>query len=152
MIAEVSTDFPWQYVGWLIVGLAAVAVCFNQIDDFIERRKTKIPPPQEPANRELEIKQENLTSRVKALEDTIVEKEWFTKIERDIETMRLESNEARADKSKEDSIHRSSIYRAIDKVRVENSEHIESVRKELSSDIKEMPMQLVALLKNTNSI
>ena len=54
ILAEAGTDFPWQYVGWLFVGLAAVAVCLNQIDDFFDRRKPKIPEPQRPPNEQLE--------------------------------------------------------------------------------------------------
>lgn len=151
MIAEVSflPQSTAADLGWLIVGIASLCTAGNQISDWIDRRKDK---PGEPPNQELAVTQKELSRRVQVLEETIVEKEWFVRVEREIETMRQESAVHRETKDRTDSIHRSSIYKAIDGVRTGTASHIEGVRKELASDIKDVPDRLVALLKNTGAI
>lgn len=50
------------------------------------------------------------------------------------------------------SIHRASIYRKMEQVRMEVSAQTEAVRKELSGKIDDVPDRLIATLKNTGAL
>jgi len=129
-------SFPWQWLGWLIGGLAALAVCINQIDDFFERRKPRegFPPVEQ-----LENSQSALTERVENLEQAI----W---------DIRREMKEDRETQAKSASARAAGIYKKIDEVRAELSANLESARKELAENQRSLPNEIVALLKNTNAI
>ena len=129
-------SFPWQWLGWLIGGLAALAVCINQIDDFFERRKPReVFPPAE----QLENSQNALTERVENLEQAI----W---------DIRREMKEDRETQAKSASARAAGIYKKVDEVRAELSANLESARKELAENQRSLPNEIVALLKNTNAI
>jgi len=129
-------SFPWQWLGWLLGGLAALAVCINQIDDFFERRKPKegFPPVEQ-----LENSQNALTERVDHLE-------------RAISDIRREMKEDREAQAKSASARAAGIYKKIDEVRAELSANLESARKELAENQRSLPNEIVTLLKNTNAI
>lgn len=126
-----------------------MAVCLNQIDDFVDRRKGK---PGQPPNEQLEISQAALERRVEKLEDSLVGKEWFAKVDADLQDMKEETARHRSDRDKLDSIHRASVYRKIDEVRVGIVAQMESNRQELSVNINSMPAQVITLLKTTGAI
>jgi hypothetical protein len=162
-LAEVTTDFQYQWVGWLFVGLAAVAMCANQIDDFLDRRKTKAG---EPPNETLHADAKNLVRRVDVLEEDVSEisqrmigSDWFRKIESDIKYLKDADATYRENKDRADSIHRKSLYEAIKDSRDETREEISELRQAISDDrkeidtkIQELPNQLVAMLRNTGVI
>jgi chromosome segregation ATPase len=129
-------SYPWQWLGWLLGGLAALAVCINQIDDFFERRKPKegFPPVEQ-----LENSQNALTERVDHLE-------------RAISDIRREMKEDREAQAKSASARAAGIYKKIDEVRAELSANLESARKELAENQRSLPNEIVTLLKNTNAI
>ena len=129
-------SYPWQWLGWLLGGLAALAVCINQIDDFFERRKPKegFPPVEQ-----LENSQNALTERVDHLA-------------RAISDIRREMKEDREAQAKSASARAAGIYKKIDEVRAELSANLESARKELAENQRSLPNEIVTLLKNTNAI
>jgi chromosome segregation ATPase len=129
-------SYPWQWLGWLLGGLAALAVCINQIDDFFERRKPKegFPPVEQ-----LENSQNALAERVDHLE-------------RAISDIRREMKEDREAQAKSASARAAGIYKKIDEVRAELSANLESARKELAENQRSLPNEIVTLLKNTNAI
>ncbi len=129
-------SFPWQWLGWLIGGLAALAVCINQIDDFFERRKPRegFPPVEQ-----LENSQNALTERVEHLERAV----W---------DIRREMKEDRETQAKSASARAAGIYKKIDEIRAELSANLESARKELAENQRSLPNEIVTLLKNTNAI
>lgn len=131
-----ADSFPWQLLGWLLGGLAALAVCINQIDDFFERRKPRegFPPVEQ-----LENSQNALTERVEHLELAISD-------------IRREMKEDREAQAKSASARAAGIYKKIDEVRSELSVNLEAVRKELAENQRSLPNEIVTLLKNTNAI
>jgi hypothetical protein len=60
----------YESIGWLVVGLAALCVAINQIDDFFERRK---PKPGFPPAEQLDNSQQALAQRVDKLEEAVNE-------------------------------------------------------------------------------
>lgn len=131
-----ADSFPWQWLGWLLGGLAAIAVCINQIDDFFERRKPRVGfPPVE----QLENSQNALAERVDHLEQAV----W---------DIRREMKEDRETQAKSASARAAGIYKKIDEVRAELSANLESARKELAENQRSLPNEIVTLLKNTNAI
>lgn len=141
--------YAWAKVGGSFICLVALVMGANAVDDFLDRRKTKVGSP---PNEQLQSSHSDLERRVGVLEETIVSKEWFNKIESDLETLRTEANTHRESKDKTDSIHRASLYKAIDACRSDTSNHIENVRRELSDNQRSLPNEIVTLLKNTNAI
>ena len=126
----------FQGIGWLVVGLAALCVAINQIDDFFERRKPRVGfPPVE----QLENSQQALARRVE-------------KIEAEIADVRREMREDRESQARSASVRSAGLYRKIDEVRAELSANIETVRQELADNQRSLPNEIVALLKNTNAI
>ena len=126
----------FQGIGWLVVGLAALCVAINQVDDFFERRKPRVGfPPVE----QLENSQQALARRVE-------------KIEAEIADVRREMREDRESQARSASVRSAGLYRKIDEVRAELSANIETVRQELADNQRSLPNEIVALLKNTNAI
>lgn len=126
----------YEAIGWLVVGLAALCVAVNQIDDFFERRKPRAGfPPVE----QLENSQRALTERVEKLEDALGE-------------IRREMREDRELAAKSASIRAAGIYKKIDEVRAGLSANLETVRQELAENQRSLPNEIVTLLKNTNAI
>ena len=126
----------FQGIGWLVVALASLCVTVNQVDDFFERRKTKLGfPPVE----QLDSSQQALERRVDKLEDEIAR-------------LRREMKEDREAQSRSGSERAAGLYKKIDDVRAELSADIEAVRKELTENQRGLPNEIVTLLKNTNAI
>ena len=126
----------FEAIGWLVVGLAALCVAINQIDDFFERRKPRAGfPPVE----QLDDSQKALARRVEKLEDELA-------------AVRREMKEDRESQSRSASIRAAGLYKKIDEVRAELSANIETVRQELTENQRSLPNEIVALLKNTNAI
>jgi hypothetical protein len=126
----------FESLGWLVVGLAALCVAINQIDDFFERRK---PPLGFPPVEQLDTTQKVLARRVEKLEDELA-------------ALRREMKEDRESQSRSASIRAAGLYKKIDEVRAELSATIETVRQELTDNQRSLPNEIVALLKNTNAI
>lgn len=126
----------FESIGWLVVGLAALCVAINQIDDFFERRKPRVGfPPVE----QLDDSQKALARRVEKLED-------------DLAVLRREMKEDRESQSRSASVRAAGLYKKIDEVRAELSATIETVRQELTENQRSLPNEIVALLKNMNAI
>lgn len=126
----------YESIGWLVVGLAALCVAINQIDDFFERRKPRagFPPVEQLENSRL------------ALEHRV------DKIELDLMAIRREMKEDRETSARTASIRAAGLYKKIDETRAELSANIETVRQELTENQRSLPNEIVALLKNTNAI
>lgn len=148
LLAQAATEVPKEFAVWSAC-LAFLVLLTNECIKLVGKLRGKAGTP---PNELLEVSQKDLTRRVVVLEEAVVGEEWFTKVEKEIELLRGDSTRHREEKDRTDSIHRAAIYKGIDKVRSETGQHIEDVRKELSKDIKEMPFQIVALLKNKGSI
>jgi hypothetical protein len=126
----------FESIGWLVVGLAALCVAINQIDDFFDRRKPRVGfPPVE----QLENSQQTLARRVEKLEDELA-------------AVRREMKEDRESQTRSASVRAAGLYKKIDDVRAELSATIETVRQELTENQRSLPNEIVALLKNTNAI
>jgi hypothetical protein len=119
-----------------VVGLAALCVAINQIDDFFERRKTK---PGKPPAEQLENSQEALAERVSRLENAVLE-------------IHREMKEDREAVTRAGSARAAGIYKKIDEVRAELSANLDAVRREMAENQRSLPNEIVALLKNTNAI
>jgi hypothetical protein len=126
----------YEAIGWLVVGLAALCVAINQIDDFFERRKTK---PGKPPAEQLENSQEALAERVSRLENAVLE-------------IHREMKEDREAVTRAGSARAAGIYKKIDEVRAELSANLDAVRREMAENQRSLPNEIVALLKNTNAI
>jgi hypothetical protein len=126
----------YEAIGWLVVGLAALCVAINQIDDFFERRKTK---PGKPPAEQLENSQEALAERVSRLENAVLE-------------IHREMKEDRESVTRAGSARAAGIYKKIDEVRAELSANLDGVRREMAENQRSLPNEIVALLKNTNAI
>ena len=126
----------FEAIGWLVVGLAALCVAINQIDDFFERRKTK---PGKPPAEQLENSQEALAERVSRLENAVLE-------------IHREMKEDREAVTRAGSVRAAGIYKKIDEVRAELSANLDAVRREMGENQRSLPNEIVALLKNTNAI
>ena len=121
----------FEGIGWLVVGLAALCVSVNQIDDFFERRKPRAGfPPVE----QLDNSQAALAERVDRLEDALADLRREMKADREA---LAEAGSARA----------AGIYRKIDEVRGELSANLASVRRELAESQRSLPNEIVTLLK-----
>jgi hypothetical protein len=126
----------YDSIGWLVVGLAALCVAVNQMDDFFDRRK---PRPGFPPVEQLENSQRTLALRVDKLEDALT-------------GLRREMREDRETQAISASERTAGIYQKIDDVRTELSANLENVRRELTDNQRSLPNEIVALLKNTNAI
>jgi len=136
MLCEANIDFHWAWIGWILVGFGALCAIINQIDDFLDRRKTK---PGEPPNEQLEQAQRTLATRVDRLEITV-------------EKVREEIRQNHESAKRDGSIRSKTLFDALNTTRHEVTQHIESVRKELSDSQRSLPNEIVALLRNTNAI
>ncbi len=115
----------YEAIGWLVVGLAALCVAVNQMDDFFERRKPRAGfPPVE----QLQESHHTLSERVDRLEASLAE-------------LRREMKEERLMQTQEASERVRGIY-----------QRIEGVRAELAANQRSLPNEIVSLLKNTNAI
>jgi len=126
----------YDSIGWLVVGLSALCVTVNQMDDFFDRRK---PRPGFPPVEQLENSQRTLALRVDKLEDALT-------------GLRREMREDRETQAISASERTAGIYQRIDGVRTELSANLENVRRELTDNQRSLPNEIVALLKNTNAI
>lgn len=69
-LAEATTEYSYQSIGWLVVGIAAICVAANQIGDFIARFRT---PEGKPPNGEIAQRIENAVSRIERSEREITD-------------------------------------------------------------------------------
>lgn len=131
-----AESFNWSWLGWLIGGLACLAVCINQIDDFLDRRKTK---PGEPPNEQLQESHRELTRRVEG-------------VEHDIQSLRVQISDNYQLNQEHASARSKTIFDAIAETRKELRGEIQGVRDSVADMQTNMPNQLVALLRNTGAI
>ena len=135
MLADLNNSTPPELVTWL--GCAAfLIVLVNGGMKLVERvRGERAEPP----NRQLDAAHANLSRRVDGQAADIAE-------------LRREFRKSEAEHARNDASQRASLYRKIDETRAELEARMEAHRGELSRDIKEMPAQIIMLLKNTDAI
>src|SRR5579883_3055403 len=93
----------YESIGWLVVGLAALCVAINHVDEFFERRKPRqgFPPVEQ-----LENSQQALARRV-------------DKLEAELNAVRREMKEDRESSARSGSERAAGLYKKIDEVRAE---------------------------------
>ena len=145
MIAEVTSQpqISYQGIGWLLVGLGALAMLANQLDDFFKRRQGK---DQEPPNGELHVALEAHTEAIDELRNQF--KEQREKRDNEIQDIYERMNTDRAFGEEERRRSSSAIYNKIEQTRVE----VESNLNDVKETIRVLPNEIITLLKNTNKI
>ena len=145
---NVSTQVPATIASWLECLVFVLGAIYLTVSLY----RSVAGKPAHPPNSELEIEQKQLQVRVTKLEDSLVGKEWFEKVDGDLSALKSETAAHRIERDRQDSIHRASIYRKIDEVRQELNHQMEANRKELSENIGQQTSQIIAVLKNTGAI
>ena len=146
MFAEITDVVPVQIGAWLAC-LAFMVMLLNGAGKLLDRWRGESPTP---PNEQLSHQHTTLSRRVDGHAS-------------EIEQLRAQLRHAQEEQDRKDSTHRASLYRKIEEsenklrieikeLRRENTEKMEDNRRELSEDIKNMPSQIIALLKNTKVI
>ena len=153
-LAELPTPSPNAIAAWL-VSFVAVVMGINAVLKLTDRFRSS------PPNETLGVQNTALSQRVDAIEGNVKATlasqhsqlhQRVDTIEENVKELRREIAEHNESVTRETSIHRKSLYQQIDGTRRELEGKMEANRKELAQDIKDMPGQLVALLKNTSAI
>lgn len=146
LLAEIPAPASVELAGWLVCFISVV-IGVNAVLKLFDRLKGEKALP---ANETLGHAHTTLVRRVDGHAS-------------DIDALRREFAENVKDQDRKDSTHRAGLYRKIEEseqklrqeikdLRTENSQKMEANRAELSQDIKDMPAQVIALLKNTGAI
>lgn len=138
-----NESFNWAWLGWILGGIAALAVCLNQIADFLDRMKTK---PGTPSN---ELLQECMLALGKRLD----------LVELDTRTLSTEAKADRIAHEKHISERSSSVYAKVDNLvaglREEMREQTrirEEKMNELSKTIDGVPERILNMLEKVQAL